>query len=572
LSGVAVSLSVDHGFFTPNCTSADVSATTNYANCTFDPAAAAGGVVGNLKSLGKTITATTDTNGQFKVTLGMGRDAALDVSGNVTAVVTGTVGSTTVAESNGTGNSPSTTTCATVGQSAGAGNNGAPQPGCATGTPWTTDAAPLNGGAVTIVSVPNTASEAPLSDTKTNNIPVNNTNGQPTAQARTIVLHLTDQFGNLTSGGNQPSGNNAGLPTLSTTGVGTLAHCVNPGAYSNNSTCSNASNSQNAPGQNADSTGGTSTTSSNGQGVSTVTFSNVRGSYLSQFSSNGTPTQDRYVVINVGGVVCNPFPFCAQASGQFGTQTLVASWNAPTTKFNTFTGGTSSSPAVATYTAGFATKTDTVTINWYNQNSQVSATFTTTPGNTVAAGTVVTVSAKVVDQFGNPVQGDNVTFVRSGPNPNNGTDCSATNGAQNTNAQGQAGFTFTCNSPGTQTVTVVVTDASGNELARGTQTITFTGSSTGGKTVMHLHLACKSHHKGKIKCVAQTIPARSGLTVKFFNKKGHKVGTDTTNTAGKAVLVLTGKKSGKEYTFQAHVKGSASTFAADSKRASVICQ
>jgi hypothetical protein len=93
----------------------------------------------------------------------------------------------------------------------------------------------------------------------------------------------------------------------------------------------------------------------------------------------------------------------------------------------------------------------------------------------------------VKDQNGNPVQGDQVQFIRSGPNPN-GTDCTATStpgpnqpGALTTNSSGQAGFSFTCNTAGTQQVTIIVSDPSGNELARGTQTVTFTqGGSPGG--------------------------------------------------------------------------------------------
>jgi len=492
------------------------------------------------------------------VTLGIGRDATFDQSGNLIAVVSATANGATLAESNGTGQTVNTTNCNTVGQSAGAGNNGAPQAGCPTGTPWTTDAAPLNGGSVKIVSVPNSASEKPLSDTATNNIPVNNTNGQPTAQSRTFVVHLTDQFGNLTSGGSTgSSANNAGLPTLSSTGVGTLAHCTGGSAYNNTSTCNNATGGSNSPAGTGPNANGGTTTTTDANGVTTVTFPNVRGSYLAAFSSAGAPTQDRYIASNIA-VICNPFPFCGNTAGQFGTQTIVASWNAPTDKFNTFTAGSAAAPAIATYTAGSSTMTDTVKINWYNQNSKVSATFTTTPSNKVKPGVVVTVSATVLDQFGNPVQGDNVTFVRSGPNPNNGTDCSATNGAQNTNASGQAGFTFTCNTAGVQHVTVVVTDGSGNELARGVQTITFTG-----RIHITATINCFSPRAHHITCKVHVSPKISGLVVDFFNKNGKNIHSDDTNKRGNAFMRLSHKKSGKHYRFAAHVKRSSRTFGAD---------
>jgi len=545
LSGVQVSLTVDHGFFTPNCTSQNT-VTTNYANCTFDPAAATGAQVGNLKSLGKTITVTTDTNGQFTVTNGIGRDSAFDQNGNLVATITATSGGTTLTESQGTGNSPSGTSC--------------PAAGCAAGTAWTTDAMPLNAGSIKIVSVPNSSTEPSLSDSSTNNIPVNDNNGNPTGKSRTIVVHLTDQFGNLTSGGSTAtSATLPGLPSLSTSGVGTLQHCVNPGAYSTGSTCSNTSNNSNTAGQSASSGGPAATTSTDSTGTTTVTYVNVRGSYDSLFSSNGTPTQDRYIASNAT-VVCAPF--CTFGAGQTGTQTLAAAWNGPKTTFNTFAAGTSTTPAIATYTLGVSAQSDTVKINWYNQNAQPVVTFSTTPSNTVKHGTVVTVSATVKDQFGNPIAGDFVQFVRSGPNPNNGTDCSATNGGANTNAAGKAGFSFTCNTPGTQVVTIVVQDGSGNELARGTQTIKFTGT-TSSKRHITAVINCFSPIKHHVVCKVHVTPKIKGLTVKFRNAGGKVVGVDDTNRHGNAYFRKAHMKSGKHHRYHAHVHSSARTFGED---------
>jgi len=513
LSGVQVSLSVDHGFFTPNCTSADPSHTTNYANCTFDPTPAATKPVGNLKSLGTTITVTTDTNGQFIVTTGMGRDSAFDQAGSLTATITGTSGGATLTESQGTGNSPTGTAC--------------PAAGCAKGTAWTTDVAPLNGGAVKIVSVPASSSEQALSDTQNNNIPTNNNN------VRVVVVHLTDQFGNLTSGG---PANTAGV-TLASTGVGDLERCT---SYTASNTCSAVTNTQNVA--------GSATTTTDSSGTPTKTFANVRGSYLAAFTGAGAPTQDRYLVSNPADVA--------------GTQTLKATWTAPVTTFNTFAAATAASPAVATYNATTATLTDTVVINWYDQNAQPVVTFSTTPSNSVKHGTVVTVSATVKDQFGNPIQGDNVQFVRSGPNGNNGTDCSATNGFSNTNAAGQAGFSFTCNNVSTQIVTIVVSDNSGNELARGTQTIKFTGT-TSSKRHITAVINCFSPTKHHVVCKVHVTPKFKGLSVKFRNAGGKVVGVDDTNRHGNAYFRKAHMKSGKHHRYHAHVHSSSRTFGED---------
>lgn len=541
LAGQSVTLSVDHGFFTPVCTKSGL---TNYANCTFDPAPAAGAPVGNLASLGQSITATTDAQGNVTVALGIARDAAFDNFGNLVAHVTAVSGGVTLAESvPGQSANAAPFQCNNVGQSgnanntANSGNNNAPgagpQAGCATGTPWTTNAAPLNGGTVQIVSIPNTSTEPALaSGTTANNVPNN--------QTRTIVLHLTDQFGNLTSGG-ATSG-----VTLTKTGVGDLYKCGAFGQqYNGQSTCTNQANTAN-----------TNTTDANGQ--TTSSYTNVRGSYLDAFGNNADQTRFQSTATPFQG-----------GTAQTGAQTLTASWAAPTTTFNTFAAGP---PAVATYATGTKTVTDTVTINYYSPTEQAVVTFSTTPSNSVDAGTVVTVSATVKDQFGNPIAGDNVTFVRSGPNPNNGTDCSATNGFSPTNAQGQAGFSFTCNTPGTQVVTIVVTDNSGNELARGTQTIEFTGTSTTGKHSIRLKLACFSRHPHVIKCVAETHARTVGAKVTLYNKRGHKIRVDDTNRAGKAVFKLKHKRSGKTFVFQAHVRHTATTFAADSKRAKVTVQ
>jgi len=509
LAGQTVTLTVDHGFFTPNCTK---NAITNYANCTFNTTPAAGTPVGDLKSLGSSTTATTDANGQLTVSTSIARDAAFDQAGAVVAQVTAAAGGVTLIESVPS-QSASTTTCNAPGTPA----PNAPQAGCPTGSAWTTDAAPLNGGSVSIVSVPNpnSSTEPALDSTKTNNVPNN--------QTRVFVIHLTDQFGNLTSGGA------ASGVTLTKTGVGDLFRCTGAPAYDGSDSCLNPTNN------------GTNSTDANG--VTTTTYTNVKGSYTAF-----TSAQSRFEA--------SPKPFTG-GSNQSGTQTLTASWAAPVTTFNTFAAGP---PAVATYSTSTATKTATVTINWFTQTEQAVVTFSTTPSNRVKHGTVVTVSATVKDQFGNPIAGDNVQFVRSGPTTGNGTSCTANgNGAgQQTNAAGQAGFSFTCNNVSTQVVTIVVQDGSGNELARGTQTIHFTG-----KVHISASINCFSPTKHHVVCKVHVSPRFKGLTVNFFNAGGRKVGTDDTNRHGNAYFRKAHMKSGRHHSYHAHVKHSSKTFGED---------
>jgi hypothetical protein len=524
LAGQSVTLTVDHGFFTPLCTSA-VGPTTSYANCTFNTTPASGTKVGDLKNLGTSMTATTNAQGQVTVALAIARDTAFDQNGSLTATVTAVASGVTLTESAGPGNSPSGTTCNAV--------NNNPQPGCPTGTVWTTNAQPLNGASVKIVSIPASSSEATLTDGST-------TNNVPNNQFRVVTVALTDQFGNLTSGA--VPGNATGV-TLVKTGVGDLLHCT---GWTSTNTCTGPGTGQNNP------SGGNSANTTDSSGVTTTTFKDVRGSYLSQFTSAGTSniTQDRYLstpcAFQAAGATC---VVSGTNKAQTGTQTLTATWKAPTTTFNTFTAGSANNPAVATYTASTATMTDAVTINYFAQTAQAVVTFTTTPSNTVSAGTVVTVSATVKDQFGNPIAGDFVQFIRSGPNPNNGTDCTAnsnTNGNNGqgtaTNAQGQAGFSFTCNTPGQQLVTIVVTDANGNELARGTQTINFTNGTPGGGGPVGINSPSNNGAAaGSTFVLTGTAPAGAVVTLTGvdFRNGTHTLGTATADSNGKWTFTTT---------------------------------
>jgi len=252
---------------------------------------------------------------------------------------------------------------------------------------------------------------------------------------------------------------------------------------------------------------------------------------------------------------------------------------------------------------------------WHNPDPDESRNITVEPATqSASSGGAATLLATVTDRFANPVEGEFVGWTESGPGAfRSGSFCF-------TNADGQCSIEVSSlgSEKGADTVTATLDgtpastdecnapadksqyDATGYNASAATVSTnagspsgtTFTNTATGapagncsadatvtwgspppsGKQAMHLHLACFSHHKGKIKCVAQAAPAIAGLTVKFFNKKGHKVAEDITNKAGKAHFIKTGKKSGKTYTFQAHLKSSAHTYAADSKRAKVTVQ
>jgi hypothetical protein len=86
LDGVAVGVTTDHGFFTPN-----------FANGDFTPAVSptVGAQVGNWLSKGATTTLTTGDTGTATLTLAIARDAGFDDDGKVAALVRAKVGAVT---------------------------------------------------------------------------------------------------------------------------------------------------------------------------------------------------------------------------------------------------------------------------------------------------------------------------------------------------------------------------------------------------------------------------------------------------------------------------------------------
>ena len=129
----------------------------------------------------------------------------------------------------------------------------------------------------------------------------------------------------------------------------------------------------------------------------------------------------------------------------------------------TWTGATPASGE----TFGSVTVTGTAFgINWYNQLVQPIVTFKITNSRIVKVGTVITVSATVKDQYGRPIKGLPVQFFYGG-NGFNFNSCEYNNFTEYTDANGTAGASATCSNNATVRNTVLVSDVSGNEIARG---------------------------------------------------------------------------------------------------------
>jgi protocatechuate 3,4-dioxygenase beta subunit len=375
LANTPVVLSLDHGFFTPNCTGATAvtSGTDPYSKCTADPAAADGAKVGTLKSLGQSVSLTSDPSGNVTFSVAIGRDVLFDQAGVVNATLTGVANGGTKAAANKVAFT-------------------------------TAGITPINGGAVKIVGAAATPANA------------NKVSGDVVASTGTnFVVHLTDQFGNLLT---VPTG--SAIP-VTVTGGGTLSKASTVGS-----------------------------------------FLTIEDAILLKSTTTSTAGQ---------------------------SNTVTATWTAPVTTYKASTSGT---PAVTTFAVATPTTTtvltDSFTVNLYAvDTAALTYSFASTPGNSVPVNTAVTTSVTVKDQKGNPVQNLCVNFLRSGPNDaaGNSQTGGTTFGCVPTNVSGKAGTSYSSGTPGTATVTVIVTDgASGNELSRGVQNVTFTkGTPAGGITI-----------------------------------------------------------------------------------------
>jgi len=381
-----------------------------------------------------------------------------------------------------------------------------------------------------------------VTDTGTSNVP---------DTARVVFeVQMTDQFGNLVQFDN--GSNNAKLVK---TGPGTVSQC-------NGSNSTSACASHNNAG---------ASFVAQSDGTFTETIPAVLGTYLNLPVSSGGP-QVRYQadVRSQSGVNHNSGYSDGTPGVNDGTQTDVLTWAAPTTTFSAQTAG------LWSYATGSATATtDTFTLNFYNQLAQPVVTFTVTPGTTVATSTAVTVTAKEVDQFGNPIVGQAqqgttsgtaggvgiITAVRSGQNE---ASCVPTQGTANggaaailaTNTSGIAGYTFSCDQPGVSTVSMVVTGPGGTQLASGKEAITFTGAGVH-RTVERPTVNVTSFHAHHITVHVSTDPALGAArTVEIYRLKNgikHLVGQTHTGPKGNASLTFTGLRSGATWRVSAKV-------------------
>jgi hypothetical protein len=537
LAGLTVTVTVDHGFITPNCTQGGI---TSYAQCSFSGTPAVGAQAGNLTSSGQSATFTTGVDGTFKASFGIARDTAFDKNGLVAIHVT--VANLPVMLP---GDHTAAVTCTTPTPSvvpALAGGplvqNGPVKPGCPIDGAWTTLGQPLNGGTAKIAVVPSLSSPNNVAILSENNDTV--TTGTtavnvPDVDRVVFKVQLTDQFQNLTANGGSvaPAANAA---KLTKTGPGQLWGCG--AAFTSTDACTGG-------GGNVDVT---NTQQSDG------TFTEVATALGSFTDANA---QNRYQVDTMpnGSGNGNAGYGSVTPSVNDGTTTVVLSWTPPTTTFATYHAGT---PTIATFTTGNgAAQTDTLTLNFYNQLSQPVVTFAVSPGNTVGTSTAVTVTATVKDQNGKPIvmglwaNSLAVQVVRSGGNEASCTPIqNAANQVIRTNTSGVAGYTFSCDKSGLSTVSMVVTGPGGVSLASGHEAVTFTGAPPVSTIKEKPGLKLTSPKAHRLRVTVTTHPTLKHKRVKVYrvvNGLPHLIGALGTGSTGKGHVTIKHLKSGKVY-------------------------
>ncbi|HVT64706.1 MAG TPA: hypothetical protein VHD81_06110, partial [Mycobacteriales bacterium] len=432
---------------------------------------------------------------------------------------------------------------------------------------WTTAEEPLNGGTAKLIAIPAIAQPNNAAIQSENNFAASDTGttNVPDVDRVDFVVHLTDQFGNLTSGTNTvipAAASNA--PTLTKTGPGALYVCT--GGFNTTSACTGGSATTGTYFTNAPQPDGTTTQ---------TILKKVVGSYLAvqRDTTNPPNGQFRYQLdttvpnnINLGYPCSTAFIGCVAGNSgapgvNDGTTTAVLSWAAPTTTFATYHAGT---PTIATFVAGTATaQTDTYTINFYNQLAQPVVTFAVHPGSNVQTGTAVTVEASVLDQNGNPIVNQTVDALRSGANESTCVPAQTQGNGGNvntplaTNTSGVAGYTFTCTGAGVSNVSMVVLGPGGTQLAQGREAVTFTGGNVGGgQKVERPSVGITAPKRHVLVIHAATHPSLSHVTVHFYKVvHGLKIliGADRTGPAGHAHLRVEGLRSGTHHRYTAKV-------------------
>lgn len=234
-----------------------------------------------------------------------------------------------------------------------------------------------------------------------------------------------------------------------------------------------------------------------------------------------------------------------------GTYTVTGAWSTETYKYTVATGN--GTPTRTTPPApGGEVVTGTADAEFYAVDFDASTfTITSDPEGEVPVGTAVTETVTVIDQEGNPVQGLDVQFIRSGP----GNQTGDANYTTFTNQNGQAFYSFTGTEAGVAQISAVIDDDV--QLKTITDTVSFKAAEPVGLN-LQLGKASKGN-KDKIKVNANDNGA--GLVAKVF-RNGKKIASHALNASGDYTFSVTDKNGNKKTKYTVKIAATAGTKAA----------
>jgi 5-hydroxyisourate hydrolase-like protein (transthyretin family) len=212
------------------------------------------------------------------------------------------------------------------------------------------------------------------------------------------------------------------------------------------------------------------------------------------------------------------------------TVTLTATWTADTERYTTPVNGTNT-------VTGTETLTDTADVTFEGVDFEGSDfSISSNPEGTVKPGTTVTETVTVLDQNGNPAQGLQVEFVRSGAG-------GGETESRTTNANGEANYTFVASTEGTVNITAIVSDGEGQTETL-TDTVTVDDGTTPPPTPVAIvaKLSGESNGAAKDKLTVSAPAIAAGAEVRLFkviNGKRIQVGnTKGLNAQGDATFIV----------------------------------
>lgn len=180
--------------------------------------------------------------------------------------------------------------------------------------------------------------------------------------------------------------------------------------------------------------------------------------------------------------------------------TITAEWDAPFTEYNNVNGAT---------TTGTRTLTDSVEQVFADFDlAAADVTLTGNPETQQLVNRAVTETLTVVDEFGSPVQGLQVTFTRTGPGVVSETV------TRTTNANGVAQYAFVGGAEGTASIVAEVTD--GSQVETVTDTVTFVPESN--PVPITVTVNGRNANAKSDRVVVRTTPAASNAVVQLFRR------------------------------------------------------